>query len=332
MKRFNISHKYDVDLWNRGVYNASDDRLSQICAFLNPIRQKVQEALDSESEIKLSPNYVLFYYLTDLAEETLTYARIFKDEKKALDDLEVSLNRLFNIEDFKRIVQKHGLVPINAMPDSAHHHKSDCVYVFENRLRLGVVQFINDTEDIEKIKSDIASILTEGLGEIPEAFPFAYIGRGGELKTLEETDGIGFYEKYCGTDITAYETASVNKKTKSAVTEMIKNGEQVVVLADTRHQSNQMLGILDTDFIDENDLFGADYSLTKKEKLKYGIIKPRAYLSLDGVSLGRNGEPLRFKAQDSHGSDTGADGHYTMSDKWFDEYVVSAIVNKKYLN
>ncbi len=331
MKRFNISHEYDFDLWNKGVYNAPDERLSQICAFLNPIRQRVQETLGAESEIKLSPNYVLFYFLTDLAEETLTFARIIKDEKKALADLEVSLKRLFNLEDFKRVVQKHGLVPINAMPDSAHHHKSDCVYVFENRLRLGVVQFINNTEDIEKIKSDINSILTEGLGEIPKEFSFSYIGNDGELKTLEKLNPFDFYNNYCNTDINSYGVTVTDKKIKLAVAEMIKNGEQVVVLADTRHQGNQMLGILDTDFIDENDLFGADYSLTKKEKRDCGIIKPCAYLSLDGVSFDENGVPLRFKAQDSRGSETGADGHYTMSGKWFDEYVISAIVNKKYL-
>ncbi len=317
-------------MWQKGVYNAQSETISQICAFLNPIRQRAEEALGCESELKLSSGYVLFYYLSDLAESVLDFAQAVQDEKKPLGFLEGSLKRLFNFDDFKKIVLSHGLVPINAMPDAAHHHKSDAVYVFENRLRLGIVQLISKTETAEKIKSDVLSILKDGLGEVPSSFSFSYLA-GGEVKTIENTNAKEFYNTYCNTELDGYAVYETDEKIKLAAADMIKNGEQVVVLADTRHQSNQMLGILDTDFIDDADLFGADYSMSKEEKLRCGIIKPCAYLSLDGVSFGENGQPLRFKAQDSHGSETGADGHYTMSAKWFDEYVVSAIVNKKLL-
>ncbi|MCR4563309.1 MAG: hypothetical protein K5755_01575, partial [Clostridiales bacterium] len=101
--------------------------------------------------------------------------------------------------------------------------------------------------------------------------------------------------------------------------------------ADTRQQSNRMLGILDTDFCDNETVFGSDRSMSKTDSFDYKRISPCDFISLDGVQI-ENGLPVRFKAQDSAGALTGADGHYTMNEKWFDEYVFYAVINNKFLS
>ena len=330
MKRFNISHEYDFDLWKKGVYDAKNERLSQICAFLNPVRQKVEKALDIQSELKLSSGYVLYFYLLNLSDSVIAFAEK-NDEKSSLSFLEKELSRLFTFNDFKRIVNENGLVPVSAMTDAAHHHKGECVYVLENRLRLAVKQLFEKSENAEKIRDDIVSVLNDGLGTPPEKFTFSYIKNGGNLETSESLTPKEFFEKFCDTEIESYAEVTDGELMKKCAAAQIKDGEQVVVLCDIRHQSNQMLGILDSDFVDTDDMFGAPFSLSKEEKLRFGIIRPLSYLSLDGAAFDENENPLRFKAQDSHGSETGADGHYTMSQKWFDDYVLSAIINKKYL-
>ena len=332
MKRFNISHEYDFELSQKGVYAAQSERISQICAFLNPVRYKLSKKLDASSEIKLSPGWVLFWYLGNLGSDVLAFAENKKSVEKALDFLELSMKRMFNFDDFRRVINEHGLVPASAMPDAAHHHKSDAVYVFENRLRLGIKQLLDGSFTADEIKGDLYAVLSDGLGEIPDTFDFSYLDSNGELKTLKALTPVAFFKDCCDTDVESYATLRTSVDgAKKAVARQIENGEQVVVLCDLRHQSNQMLGILDTDFLDNDAVFGSDINIPKDEKLALGIIKPTAYLSLDGVAFDENKNALRFKAQDSHGSDTGADGHYTMSSAWFDAYVLSAIVNKKYL-
>ncbi len=333
MKRFNISHEYDYNLYCKGVYSAKTPLIAQICSFLNPLRQKAEQALEMKSELKLSSAYVLYFYLLSQAESIADFTLKNGDEKEAISFAGGQLSRLFTFEDFACIVKENGIVPMPSMPDPAHHHKSDCVYILENRIRLGVSQLVKGEITKERLLSEARAILSEGLGEPPEGFSLTYIDSEDSLKTLDGLTPVEFFRNYCSTDLDNYCVISTSdSKAKAAVAAQIKGGEQVVVLADTRHQVNKMLGILDTDFQDNTDVFGFDFSVSKADKLRLGIIRAESYLSLDGVAFDENGSPLRFKAQDTDGSETGADGHYTMSAKWFDEYVISAIVNKKYLD
>lgn len=332
MKKFNISSEYDIELFSGTIYDSKNELTAQICAFLNPVRQKLSEKLNVKSETKLSSSYVLYYYYIELSFKILDFTKKTKNEKSAIELIDKYFSKLFTFEDFKEIVSKYGLVPISVMPDAACHHKSDPVYVLENRLRLGVRQITQNTKDVNSVIVDIVNILNDGLGAPKENFSFAFINKEDELETLENLTPVGFFNNYCNTVLEDYILIDASGEgAKETVANQIKGGEQVVVCADTRHQQNQMLGILDTDFIEESDLYGGDYSLSKAEKLDLKIIKPTAYLSLDGVAFDENKKPLRFKAQDAHGSETGADGHYTMSADWFDKYVLSAVINKKYL-
>ena len=329
MKKFDISHEYDVDLFSGSVYDSKSETLSQICAFLNPLRLKAANKIGVKSEMKLSSYYILYYYLVELSCALMDYCEAEKNEEKALSLVPLFLSKLFTFKDFQKIVSNYGVVPISAMPDAAHHHKNDAVYVLENRLRLGVSQLVSGAATKEEILTDVVGILNDGFGIPPEQFSFAFINVKDELEKLEFLTPTEFFENYCETDLDSY---TVCDASKALAAEQIQDGEEVVICADTRHQRSQMLGILDTDFIDDEDMFGTACSLSKEEKLRLKIIKPTAYLALDGVAFDDNGSPVRFKAQDSHGSDTGADGHYTMSAKWFDEYALSMIIGKKYLS
>lgn len=328
MQRFNISHEYDVDLFSGSVYDSKSETLSQICAFLNPLRLKAANNIGVKSEAKLSSYYILYYYYIELSYKLLGLCELEKNEKKSLGLIPLFLDKLFTFEDFKEIASKYGVVPTSAMPDAAHHHKSDAVYVLENRLRLGVSQLVSGKADKNEIIADIVNILNDGFGVPPAEFSFTFINESDELETLEKLNPAKFFD-CCKTNLEDYELADASKELAAM---QLKDGEEVVICADTRHQNNQMLGILDTDFIDSEDMFGVPCSLSKEEKQRLGIIKPTAYLALDGVAFDEENNPVRFKAQDAHGSETGADGHYTMSAKWFDEYALSMIINKKYLS
>ncbi len=106
---------------------------------------------------------------------------------------------------------------------------------------------------------------------------------------------------------------SVDMETmKSLSLRQLRDGEQVVIGADVRWQSSRSLGVLDTEIYDLNGL-----SLPKAEAIEAKQICACHVMSLDGADIHGGGAPLRWKVQDSHGAETGPDGHYVMTDAWF---------------
>ena len=54
-------------------------------------------------------------------------------------------------------------------------------------------------------------------------------------------------------------------------------------------------------------------------------------MTLQGVNLDENGQPNRWRIENSWGDEAGRDGFYVMSDRWFGEYTYQIVVNRKYL-
>ena len=55
-------------------------------------------------------------------------------------------------------------------------------------------------------------------------------------------------------------------------------------------------------------------------------------MSICGVNLLENNKPQRWKLEDSYGTEEKVDGYYIMNDNYFDEFILQAIINKKYLS
>ena len=72
--------------------------------------------------------------------------------------------------------------------------------------------------------------------------------------------------------------------------------------------------------------------MTKAERLDYGHSLMTHAMVFQGVNLDENGNPTRWRVENSWGKDPGKDGYYVMSDDWFNEYMYQVVVNKKYLS
>lgn len=48
------------------------------------------------------------------------------------------------------------------------------------------------------------------------------------------------------------------------------------------------------------------------------------------VDLDANGNPLKWKVENSWGTDSGQNGYFIMTNRWFNEYMFRLVVNKKY--
>lgn len=357
MKKFNISHEYSVDLWDEGVCDRKGFDIPWMYACLNPIRQKVEEKLNlTQTNFQLSPYYLLYF---DLLEKSETFAdKIIATANQPLTYSAVQklLEKPISLEgdwfSFKKLAKKYGLVPFHAMVGTGFHaHKTDVLTLLKNRLLLFACELRQANEnDFDSIKNaavdDIKAILNEQFGTPPESFNWNFNDKEGNSHHLESITPTDFYYDFCLTDLECYtavfdERLPREKKEgtlylpvadiKLLCSKQLESGEQVVVCADTRQQSNKMLGILDTDFNDNESVFGSDRTMSKTDSFNFKRITPCDFLSLDGVQV-ENGLPVRFKAQDSNGALTGADGHYTMNEKWFDEYVFYAVINNRFLS
>jgi len=53
-------------------------------------------------------------------------------------------------------------------------------------------------------------------------------------------------------------------------------------------------------------------------------------MTITGVNI-VNGQPNRWKVENSWGEDVGEKGYFVMDENWFEDYAYDIVVNKKYL-
>ncbi|MDN6021013.1 MAG: aminopeptidase, partial [Acidipropionibacterium jensenii] len=74
-----------------------------------------------------------------------------------------------------------------------------------------------------------------------------------------------------------------------------------------------------------NGLYGIDMSMTKADRMRGRETGPTHAMTLVGVDL-VDGEPRRWRVENSWGDEVGKKGFFTMNDSWFDEYVFQVVV------
>ena len=76
---------------------------------------------------------------------------------------------------------------------------------------------------------------------------------------------------------------------------------------------------------------GFDFEMSRKDYFQLKAGTSSHSMLLTGVHLGENGKPERWKIENSYGTDGIHKGYYVCSDLWFEKYVLSAVISKKYI-
>lgn len=215
----------------------------------------------------------------------------------------------------------------------------------------------------EGMLKTIYDMLCIALGTPPESFTFEM--RNKDKDFIRDTDITPreFYQKYVGWNLIDY-VSLINAPTddkpygktytvkmlgsvkegrpvkylnlpidelKKAAIAQMQDGLPVWFGCDVGQCSTRDTGIMDTEALKLDELFGTSFSMTKAERLDYGESLMTHAMVFQGVNLDDTGNPTRWRVENSWGKEPGKDGYYVMSDSWFDEYMYQVVVHKKYL-
>ena len=214
----------------------------------------------------------------------------------------------------------------------------------------------------DEMLSEVYRILCICLGKPPKTFDFAYRDKENKYHCDRGLTPQAFYAKYVGWDlddyvglinaptddkpygrsytvrflgnvkegkIVRYLNLEIGELKKAAIAQM-QDGHPVWFGCDVGKSSDSS-GIMDLETYKLEDLLDTQFTMTKAERLDYGQSLMTHAMVFQGVNLDENGQPDRWRVENSWGPDAGEKGYYVMSDRWFDEYMYQVVVHKKYL-
>ncbi|OAP97816.1 C1 family peptidase [Ligilactobacillus aviarius] len=214
----------------------------------------------------------------------------------------------------------------------------------------------------EKMLNEIYRMLAYTFGEPPASFDFEYRDTDNNYHRIENITPQEFFKKYVGWNLDDY-VSIINAPTadkpfnhmytvemlgnvlggrqvrhlnldmqtfRKVAIEQLKHGESVWFGSDVGQESDRKKGIMDTNLYHQDELFDIDFSMSKAERLDYGESMMTHAMVLTGVDL-VDGQPTKWKVENSWGDKVGEKGFFVMSDDWMEEFCYQIVVNKKYL-
>lgn len=371
-------HAYSIQLKQGKVTNQQQSGRCWMFAAMNVMRFDIIKKLELE-DVELSQNYLLFY--DKLEKSNYFLENILETLDEPANGRLVSFLLQAPLGDGGQwdmlcgLVEKYGVVPKEAMPETAASSATRELVQFMTRKLREYACVIRrehearaDTEALRKRKDEmmqtIYDMLCIALGTPPKSFTFE--ARSKEEKFVRDVNitPLAFYEKYVGWSLGDYislinaptadkpygKTYTVKmlgsviegrqvkylnlpiEELKNVAIAQMKDGLPVWFGCDVGQSSLRDGGILDTNALKADELFGTTFGMTKAERLDYGESLMTHAMVFQGVNLDENGKPDRWRVENSWGDKAGKDGYYVMSDRWFDEYMYQVVVHKKYLS
>lgn len=220
-------------------------------------------------------------------------------------------------------------------------------------------------EELRKIKlkmlADNYEFLSKVYGEPVKTFNYNYIDKDRNNVTLKNTTPNQFVEQFLSIDIENFvfisnvpkknrkygeklknpSSININKmkyveflhisaqELKELSIKQLKDNIPVMVGIYIRKFADKISGVLDTRLYDYESLVKYK-NLNKEDGMLLGDIELHHWMTITGVQI-EEGSPKRWKVEDSYGDKEKVNGYYIMNDNYFDKYVFTVIIDKKYL-
>ncbi|MBH08851.1 MAG: aminopeptidase [Candidatus Marinimicrobia bacterium] len=223
-------------------------------------------------------------------------------------------------------------------------------------------------DELKKTKIEMLEVIFQllviHLGMPPASFTWQIRGKNKNFHRFENLTPVSFYKDYVGIDLNDYvclincpmADKSYNQvytidflgnivegspirylnvesdAMKKATISSIKNDDPVWFGCDVSKHFHRGLGVMDMDLFNYNLFYGTTFGLDKSSRLEYGDSQMTHAMLFTGVDLDSNGNPTKWRVENSWGNKAGDRGYHIMTDKWFDEYNYEVVVNKCWLD
>jgi bleomycin hydrolase len=262
---------------------------------------------------------------------------------------------------FVALINKHGVVPRTVMPETySSSHTGEMNNILRSVLREGAFHLRQeaatgaDVSALRKTKNQIVEsvyrVLCLHLGTPPSSFEWQWKDKDDQFHRDGELTPQQFAAKYVSIPLDDYvclvhdprhefgRTYTVDRLgnvvdapgivylnvdiavIRDAAAEAIQSGEPVWFGCDVAPQLHRKSGKWDTDLFDTQPLYGLSFGMDKATRLHYQQTAMTHAMLFTGVNM-VDGEPTRWRVENSWGDDNGVDGFYTMTTDWFNEYV-----------
>ena len=109
------------------------------------------------------------------------------------------------------------------------------------------------------------------------------------------------------------------------------DGEPVWFGCDCSPQMDRDIGIWDAHLFDYEGVYDTTFALNKAERLIYLQSSMNHAMLFTGVDI-VDGQPRRWRVENSWSDESGKKGFFIMNDSWFDEYMFEIAARKSYLS
>lgn len=216
-------------------------------------------------------------------------------------------------------------------------------------------------EQRQAMMSDVYRICVMAFGKPPVEFDLEYRDDDHQYHRDADLTPLDFYHRYFDIDLHDYAVitnapdhqlgklyampqqdnvvggiplefvnVSFDKLQEMAI-KQLKDNETVWVGNDVLQQMDRKRGLMDAELFLESDLLGVDLSMSKADRLESRQGEVSHAMTLTGVNL-VDGQPNRWKIENSWGDKNGDKGYFVMTQDWFEQYTYEAVINKKYLD
>lgn len=272
---------------------------------------------------------------------------------------------------FVNLVKKYGLMPKDCFPETFHsEHTRETNFLVNGIIRefafraheLSVKGKKSDIRPLkDKTMESIYRLFFDAFGVPPESFEFEW-NDSKEKFHKESFTPKAFFDKFVGKEIDEYQSL-INSPTedkpfmrnftidylgnvlegkainhlnvtmddmKEAIIKQLLAGEIVWFGSDVSFFRDRASSAWDDKAFDYESAFGIRPEFDKGAMLDFRHSAMNHAMCIVGVDL-EDGKPLKWKIENSWGSDSGTSGYYVMSNTWFDRFVYQAVVKQKYL-
>ncbi len=112
----------------------------------------------------------------------------------------------------------------------------------------------------------------------------------------------------------------------------LKDGRKLYSSYDVGKQLDRKRGYCDTENFDYASLFNTTFNMTKAERISTFDSGSTHAMTLTAVDLDPQGQPLKWKVENSWGTASGHQGYVIMTARWFREYMFRLVVDKQYVS